>query len=626
MVNGDGTEIKHVPDAAEEICKLAETASNIEEFLNVQCKISDLFTSTTPARIQELVNKNNYHIDVFQSTFNNKNFLLAFQRVVEQYRAFKINYNDQAGGLHFWDDFKKVEVRNKKLLYIALGTSTAFLVNIFPHLPSANIGHTARVLKSALRSIKVNFNDQYSSAEIYDIFSRVFDKDFYTQARLNVADFSHYSRQQQISSILISFTIEKVFRSTRLCSIFKSIEKSISSRKSATLAVNIIAKFIFSQLETEKWKLDKLKTLEVEGGRLEVFFTNCESENERHSFKLIQLTLAEFINICSKEKNIYREANKIGQEQVAANLRQLRSSALVKTIATANEIRKLLHDYGKNSFKAFSNKIIENDIGWSNKIFINCYRFVGVLSAVSDAVDEKWKFNVASKEIFDWVHGIHGILNKYDIDDDWDRITKYINQETNKIEWKSTFFTPIGIKTNAEEYNAVSKKLIYGIIKTILAMLNTEGGVIIIGLVENPDQIVEEGISTNILRKKNKSFFDVSYELRKNGLDLDGLKRRVQDLIKKETMLSVDKFNNLWTIESLKIKSDDGGGESVIFKIEVSKSSHPIFSVKVDNEEDSLLRTENIWISLLKRADGRTIRVDPRGDLTPPGNVLPSAV
>ena len=82
-------------------------------------------------------------------------------------------------------------------------------------------------------------------------------------------------------------------------------------------------------------------------------------------------------------------------------------------------------------------------------------------------------------------------------------------------------------------------------------------------------------------------------------------------------MISADNFNNLWNIEPIKIKSSDGKNEATIFKIEIFKSNHPIFSVKTEKEEDLSLQTENVWISLRELADARTIRVDPRAILTP---------
>jgi len=148
-------------------------------------------------------------------------------------------------------------------------------------------------------------------------------------------------------------------------------------------------------------------------------------------------------------------------------------------------------------------------------------------------------------------------------------------------------------------------------------MINSDGGVIIIGIVEKPEEIIDKEIRDSLLNKNGKLFFNVSNELLQNKLDLDGIKRKIQDFLKKETLTSVDTFNNLWNIQQINIKSEDGSKEIYIYKIEVTKSSKPIFSVKLDKEIDekdkvNIYKSENVWISLLKRADARTIYVDPR--------------
>jgi hypothetical protein len=102
--------------------------------------------------------------------------------------------------------------------------------------------------------------------------------------------------------------------------------------------------------------------------------------------------------------------------------------------------------------------------------------------------------------------------------------------------------------------------------------------------------------------------------LKRVKIDLDGVKRKIQEALKKETLISTDQFNNLWNINPIYLKSDAGIEAVTIFKIEVFKSDSSFFSVKSQNDED-LNQTENLWVSLLKRADARTIRVDPRRSL-----------
>ena len=107
---------------AADICKSAKIAKNPEDFLNIQCRISDLFTQSAETEIKEIIKNNNFYILVIQNIFNNPNFLEAIRKVAEQYRAFKKNYTGQ----QFWHDFKNVEIEKKKVIFIALTTSTSF--------------------------------------------------------------------------------------------------------------------------------------------------------------------------------------------------------------------------------------------------------------------------------------------------------------------------------------------------------------------------------------------------------------------------------------------------------------------------------------------------------------------
>ena len=72
-----------------------------------------------------------------------------------------------------------------------------------------------------------------------------------------------------------------------------------------------------------------------------------------------------------------------------------------------------------------------------------------------------------------------------------------------------------------------------------------------------------------------------------------------------ETLYTAEKFNHLWNIEQIEIKSHYS--ISIVYKIDIKKSNNYIYSVK---KEKNIL-----WITLIKRANGRTIRVDPRGYL-----------
>lgn len=399
---------------------------------------------------------------------------------------------------------------------------------------------------------------------------------------------------QKISSYLIGLIIKLSFKNARLNNLFKGIERDKISGKFSNFNIYRLSYLIKKEIENESKTLKELTPMLNHSKFLTIFIESFKNDkNEENVFNLIGLTLKEF-----KSKENFEDD-------------------LMRTIDTSKELIEEIKSYSTKNFKAFSGEITEDNYEWSNKIYINCCKLLGAIGGLSKAVDKKWVIDASIKEFVEWTSSIHKILNKYDIEDDWDKISKHLDQETNKVEWKTSFLTPTQTNKNSPEYNEIGRKCFYGIIKTILGMINSDGGVIIIGIVEKPEEIIEKEIRDSLLNKNGKLFFNISNELLQNKLDLDGIKRKIQDYLKKETLTSVDTFNNLWNIQQINIKSEDGSKEIYIYKIEVTKSNKPIFSVKLEKELDekdkvNIYKSENVWISLLKRADARTIYVDPR--------------
>ncbi|MBU6431255.1 MAG: hypothetical protein KGJ58_03385 [Patescibacteria group bacterium] len=67
---------------------------------------------------------------------------------------------------------------------------------------------------------------------------------------------------------------------------------------------------------------------------------------------------------------------------------------------------------------------------------------LSILEEVKNAQDSKWIVSVAVYELHQWLSEIHEVLNKYYIEDDWEKIKEYVIQENEKIEWKSSFYIP----------------------------------------------------------------------------------------------------------------------------------------------------------------------------------------
>lgn len=584
-------------DNEEEICALIEKARTSSDFFRIRCLISNFFSEKTFTETTELINRRtNFYIRAFDSVLRNENFLEALRKITEQFKYFKKNYE---GGNNFFEDFEKVEMKNKKLVSEALLVSTSFLSNVFPNLNEESVTYLTNRFQISPYRLGEIFGNRYSHSEIYHaLLTSLSVKHTNLSFPVYINNLEHLFRQELISRKLSLLIVSLTFRGTHLNALFQSIDRDKSRGKFSSLSIYRIAEFINRERKSAQSKTEKLNLLYGENTFIQNFTQNYfTNKNEKNAFELIELTVQEFKNKQKAEEDMLR------------------------TIDTAEKIKEKIMIYGNSNFKAFSSSVVgRSDIEWSNKIFINCNRLFGGLSGISKAVDKNWKINVLMNGFSDWVDAVHMILNKYDIEDDWMKIAKYLDQETNKVEWKSSFVTPIELSKDDESYNSVSKKVFYSIAKTLLALINTEGGVILIGLVEKPEEIVEEEIKKNLLEKNKKTFFDISFEFSQNRIDVDGIKRKIQDSLKKETLVSIESFNNLWNIQPVTIKDLQGNKTITIYKIEVSKSDKLIFSSKLEKEpEDApavLTKSENIWISLLKRADARTIRVDPRRYLT----------
>ena len=95
----------------EEISALIEKACTYNDFFIIRCLISNFFSKKPLTEITELINKKtNFYIHTFESILKNEKFLEALGKIAEQFQNFKKNYE----GDNFFEDFKEVEMENKK--------------------------------------------------------------------------------------------------------------------------------------------------------------------------------------------------------------------------------------------------------------------------------------------------------------------------------------------------------------------------------------------------------------------------------------------------------------------------------------------------------------------------------
>jgi len=584
------------PKGIEEIYEFTKKAETLEDFVIIQAAIANFFNGKNKEELEELINsKDNFYIDFFDEILNKKNFLEALDKVLKQLKFFSKNYSSvKKPGKTFMQLFNEVDIKNKKIIFIHLITSLFFISALLSSFKKPTVDYVAKRIRATIKRIKNTLNYKYSSSEISTVFLSVFNKNFYPKIPIpfKVESLDHLFKQQKISSYLISLAIKLSFRNSLLNANFKSIEKHRLEKTFGYSLLYSLNNFIKSERAFEKNSTEQLKSLLGDIDQLKNFIKSLNEKNEENAFNLIEMTVKRFKLVKNHENDIAEIMNNV------------------------NDDIEEIQNYGIQNFKAFCGTITEENYEWSNKIYINCCKLLGAINGLSKAIDNKWKINALTNEYVDWTFSIHKILNKSDIEDDWEKISKYLEQETNKVEWKSTFLTPTKKIENKTEHELVSKKIFYGIVKTMIGMMNTDGGVIIIGLAEKPEYITDEDIKKKLLEKRGKNFIDISKEFSIYNTDLDGIKRKLQDSLKKETLMSVDNFNNLWEIQPINIKSMDGKKEIIVYKIEIKKSEKQILSANTQTEQSEentkINETDNIWISLLKRADARTIRVDPR--------------
>lgn len=425
-----------------------------------------------------------------------------------------------------------------------------------------NIIYLLKYLNEIVFTWEFNFNKQYE----YNLLGKINDKVLFTHFHIS---------KTLIGSILLTFLQYKTFSS-----VFSNITKQMKSKdkenktydflasfKEITKTVNYISKGLSEHNRIYEEKTNK--------NSLSIFIYSFTDSHERNVLFIVEKMIDGLHN---EESNIYEVVS--------------------KKINDSDKVLEIISKFSKKNLSAFSKKNKESN-DWSNKIFLTTVKTLSILKEIKDSKEDKWKFTVFLKEFSIWTQEINKILNKYKIEDDWWKIEKLLIQENSLIEWKSTFITPTE-QPFISNKDDKSKDILQNIIKVILAMLNTAGGHILVGVIENPKSIKRDFIKNHLLRKNEYTFFNIDYELEKKKTDMDSIKLMIHDKLSSLTGLTSEKFNNLWKIEPIEIRTDDNYCK--IYKIDVFKSKENIYITK----------NENKGITLLKRADGKTIFVDPR--------------
>jgi hypothetical protein len=204
----------------------------------------------------------------------------------------------------------------------------------------------------------------------------------------------------------------------------------------------------------------------------------------------------------------------------------------------------------------------------------------------------------------DWIYRTHEIININEFEDDFKVVSPFLKEENVRVEWKASLYTPLqGSFINAQAEEKRSHEVFLSIVRAVLALLNTDGGTIIVGYVEKPDIISRPELMSKIAFVYGKSFFSVGEELKALGRSLDDVRLQILEHLKNQTGVTVEQFNDRITLERVNIRNNND--IIAIVKITVTRLDAPIYTVKVDEHKVT-------WVTLVKRGSGESINVDPR--------------
>ncbi len=547
------------------------------------CRLSKSVSCLNSSQLTRVIEDGSY-IDNLERIFKSDKFRLSLLEILKKERDF-IRLNRDLDRLDFRERKNELNFEEKQFIQIALYAGTFILSNIFHRLNADKVKNLRWRLFNALDEIRKSYNEIYTLSDIcFVLYDIIYDFKFSFREQIGGYDFSFIFKNNRISRCLIGSMMLVLPQNNTYQHVFKEIirkkkiEGKISSIPRALCDVYNTSYKIRAGLEYFKREfsnIDNINTVNYKNF-LDIFTTN----NERNTLYFFE----------SISKGFHRQKDKDFP------------NIILEKIGKAAEIRKEISDFSKNNLLAFRGRVIDGN-EWSNKIYLISNKLLATLETINNSSDDQWKINVALFELAHWIDDVHNILNKYDIEDDWDKIESLIKEENSNVEWKSTFWMSTEeVFIDEQTEKKKEKFILLNIVKAMLGMMNTDGGVIIVGLVENPQSIKREDVKRHLLEKNSFTFFDINYEFEKKKKNIDIAKREIQDMLFNETLYTADKFNKLWSLEQIEIKNN----YTVVnlCKINVSKSTNYIYSVKKENDI--------LWITLIKRADGRTIKVDAR--------------
>lgn len=571
---GQNTNATLLDERVAQIVERINTSITSQDFFNAICLISELFEKLSQDEIEALNLKTNAYVLVLNATLRNPVFISTIRAISSERKSVP--------------DLMNNPEHKARLTLVNTAITLAFLGISLNH---ERIGEkSVSFLRSNIEEIVKNIAesrqpDSESFVSTCLLLERiVWDYNFH----LSETRDSKFPIRLDTNFLFSGLKVSRSIAGITLVSLV--IRPRIESRFKKSMKIFTSGRFYLAT-ELHNFYLTAFELDEKIGhyyrkapSDLKKYFSMFIKSNERNLIYCIKLVCSNF------------EIPQ-GEDQRSVVLRKVRESS---------KIREGLAKFTENNFRAFLTKSSKESNEWTNKIFLISIKTFSVLSLLDRARDTNWSVGAATFELSQWVKEVHSVLNKYYIEDDWEVLKRYLTQEGVSVEWKSSFYIPTQDDYDENKEAERRKKVFSSLIKAILAMINTEGGVIIVGLIENADRVVRNEVTENTLSKNNVVFYDINKELEILGKSLDTVRLEMLDKLSQVTDTTPEKFNKLVSLETFRLKNDDSG--ATIVKITVKKS-HFFYNVEIKNDTR--------WVSLTKRAQARNVEVDLRQYIEP---------
>lgn len=511
--------------------------------------------------------KNYYTIQHIYKIFQNQYFINAISNILKYQRDYGLS------------SVPEKILKNGYLVNLFLNCSFYFVSILSIDFKQNNIEYIGKSFWAAIKRLERNFSYEFSKVDILNAFEvLVFDHKYFFQNNFPISidndNFYYILKKSRLitGNYLVDFSVPILLSNSfkKIISIKNKAGDSFSVKDSINRLRSVIRKYTYLSNGFKFDSLGSQYTKEVSS--FEYYFS------VRESTKVLLL-----VNL------------------VVENLENFSHDEILKKIENSdrdlNKIKKFFYK-NYNIFPDYEgSKTISGQ--WGNKSFLNTIKLFALLAIIKKSNDLQWKINVFLKHLSDWVVDLHDNINYFSELDDYDEIRNIlISGENDVVEFKSTLGLPIQDCENEEQFNYTKRAIIEKIAKTILAMANSGGGDVFIGIIEKNNK-TSKSIKPHIVERNSMYFLDVKFSLKKEGEDFDSKRLLIQQLLKNLTKERLDFLDSLFSFHFYKIYIEDKGSCIEILKISVKKSNKHIF-IEKDN-----------FITLPKRLNGRVEMINP---------------